>query len=151
MDKHFFDELKEIQEQKAKRYCAVMWSRNTITDQDIEKLNGLRNIAVSQQTPLRVLHRRSQLVRDKYIYRMKAVKVNDNYAILHLLAGAGTYIKEFVHGDIGRTIPSVGTLINHPDVDILQLDVMEVYDSLGAIDVESPDLFDVNIIKLPQK
>lgn len=68
-----------------------------------------------------------------------------------MLAGAGTYIKEFVHGDIGRTIPSVGTLINHPDVDILQLDVMEVYDSIGAIDVEAPGLFDVKLIRLPKK
>jgi tRNA pseudouridine synthase 10 len=28
--------------------------------------------------------------------------------ILHMLASAGTYIKEFVHGDFGRTIPNIG-------------------------------------------
>ena len=86
---------------------------------------------------------------------MKAVKVKHNYAILHLLASAGIYIKEIFHGDIWRTIPRIGTLINHLDVDILQLDVMEVYDSLGAINVEAPGLFDVKhdvkIIYLPKK
>ena len=35
---------------------------------------------------------------------------------------AGTYIKEFVHGDLGRTTPNVGSLIGK-EVDILQLDV----------------------------
>lgn len=37
-------------------------------------------------------------------------------------ASAGTYIKEFVHGDLGRTTPNVGSLIGK-EVDILQLDV----------------------------
>jgi tRNA pseudouridine synthase 10 len=34
----------------------------------------------------------------------------------------GTYIKEFVHGDLERTLPNFGTLIGKK-VDILQLDV----------------------------
>ena len=59
------------------------------------------------------------MVRDKEIYRVEAVKVKKNYMILHILASAGTYIKEFVHGDLSRTIPNVGTLIGSDDVDIL--------------------------------
>jgi tRNA U54 and U55 pseudouridine synthase Pus10 len=31
--------------------------------------------------------------------------------LLHLVASAGTYIKEFVHGDRGRTRPHVGMLL----------------------------------------
>jgi tRNA pseudouridine synthase 10 len=34
----------------------------------------------------------------------------------------GTYIKEFVHGDLERTLPNFGSLINKK-IDILQLDV----------------------------
>ena len=34
----------------------------------------------------------------------------------------GTYIKEFVHGDMNRTLPNVGSLLGK-GVDILQLDV----------------------------
>lgn len=34
----------------------------------------------------------------------------------------GTYIKEFVHGDVERTLPNFGSLIGKK-VDILQLDV----------------------------
>ena len=43
-------------------------------------------------------------------------------AVLEIWASAGTYIKEFVHGDLNRTKPNVGSLLNKP-VDILQLDV----------------------------
>ena len=50
-------------------------------------------------------------------------------AVLQIWASAGnifdylgTYIKEFVHGDLNRTKPNVGTLISK-QVDILQLDV----------------------------
>lgn len=39
----------------------------------------------------------------------------------------GTYIKEFVHGDLGRTVPSVGSLLGCR-ADILQLDVTKVED-----------------------
>lgn len=38
---------------------------------------------------------------------------------------AGTYVKEFVHGDFGRTKPSVGDLIG-AEVDILALDVISI-------------------------
>ena len=38
---------------------------------------------------------------------------------------AGTYVKEFVHGDFNRTKPSLKTLLG-VDTDILALDVMEV-------------------------
>jgi tRNA pseudouridine synthase 10 len=41
-------------------------------------------------------------------------------------AGTGTYVKEFVHGDLGRTTPNIGSLLDCR-ADILQLDVHEVH------------------------
>jgi tRNA U54 and U55 pseudouridine synthase Pus10 len=38
---------------------------------------------------------------------------------------AGTYVKEFVHGDFARTVPSLGTILGCK-ADILSLDVMDV-------------------------
>ena len=41
---------------------------------------------------------------------------------------AGTYIKEFVHGDEGRTVPNLGTLLGCAEpAKILQLDVLNVH------------------------
>ena len=62
------------------------------------------------------------MIRDKEIYKLKAIKIKRNYMILHLLASAGTYIKEFVHSDLGRTVPSIGSILDC-EADILQLDV----------------------------
>lgn len=38
------------------------------------------------------------------------------------LARVSSYIKEFVHGDFGRTKPNIGSLLNRT-ADILELDV----------------------------
>ena len=48
-------------------------------------------------------------------------------------ARAGTYIKEFVHGDFGRTRPSVGELLGCK-ADIMQLDVTEIDMTFGGED-----------------
>ena len=41
---------------------------------------------------------------------------------------AGTYIKEFVHGDEGRTEPNLGSFLGCKEpAAILQLDVLEIH------------------------
>ena len=47
------------------------------------------------------------------------------FALLRVRCEAGTYVKEFVHGDFGRTRPSLGELLGC-EADILQLDVTRV-------------------------
>jgi tRNA pseudouridine synthase 10 len=56
------------------------------------------------------------------IYRISATYLNSHFAVVTLEAQAGTYIKEFIHGDLGRTKPSFGDLMKR-SVDIMQLDV----------------------------
>ena len=124
--------MKAAIEDKAKSYCAVVWCKNPITPGACDKLSELQNLDIKQKTPIRVLHRRSALVRDKKVYRFYAQYINDHYMLLHVLASAGTYIKELVHGDMGRTEPNVGQLLAN-ECDILQLDVTNVYDSLNEV------------------
>ena len=69
------------------------------------------------------------MVRQKVIYDAKCELLNDHYMILHLTTSAGTYVKEFVHGDLGRTVPNLGELLQC-DADIIQLDVENVIDSI---------------------
>ena len=57
--------------------------------------------------------------------RSQAGKASTNARRLH------RYIKEFVHGDLGRTEPSLSSLLG-AEADILQLDVMDVHDDLGS-------------------
>jgi tRNA pseudouridine synthase 10 len=58
------------------------------------------------------MFRRTLMIRDKIIHKLKMHLVSRHSAILEVWASAGTYIKEFVHGDLGRTTPNVGSLLN---------------------------------------
>lgn len=74
-----------------------------------------------------MLHRRTLLDRPKIVHRMRVVPINQHWLLLRLVTSAGMYVKEFVHGDLGRTTPNVGTLLgNEGGADILQLDVINV-------------------------
>lgn len=48
-----------------------------------------------------------------------------NLIVIDFITQAGTYIKELVHGEFGRTQPSISSLIDM-DVDIVALDVMDI-------------------------
>lgn len=39
-----------------------------------------------------------------------------SYYVVTLIADAGTYIKEFIHGDDNRTFPSFGHLLKNTDL-----------------------------------
>ena len=56
---------------------------------------------------------------------MRTEWLDEHHFNLFLTTSAGTYVKEFVHGDRGRTRPNVGSVLGC-DADILQLDVVEL-------------------------
>ena len=77
VDRQFFDSLKEIETSKAKSYSCIVWVQRKISPADCEKLSQqVRELAVQQTTPVRVLHRRSLAVRDKVIHRLRATFIN---------------------------------------------------------------------------
>ena len=90
-------------------------------------LNGTTELVCQQLTPMRVLHRRTLMVRERTIHSMRAVLLSPKMLQLDLTTQAGTYVKEFVHGDFGRTTPNLGALLNC-SADIMQLDVMGLQD-----------------------
>ena len=49
-----------------------------------------------------VAHRRTGMVREKIIYSMSAELISSRIFILDMDTSAGTYVKEFVHGDLGE-------------------------------------------------
>ena len=50
---------------------------------------------------------------------------NHQLFLLKLATQAGTYVKEFVHGDFDRTVPNLANILGC-DVDIIALDVEEI-------------------------
>jgi tRNA pseudouridine synthase 10 len=113
-------------ENAQKEYRALVVFENEISDLAVklleEKLNG---ILIRQQTPLRVLHRRADLVRERYIYKLKVKKLSPREALMEIRCQGGLYVKELVSGDEGRTVPSVSEILKNPSK-IIKLDVLKV-------------------------
>ena len=129
-DKGVMDWLHWSTEQHVKIYKCVVWSEQIFPSQDeITSILGKeKDIKILQKTPLRVLHRRTEHTREKYIHSIQLERLNAHFAMVTLHASAGAYIKEFIHGDFGRTRPAFCDILFKKPVqcDILQLDVMEV-------------------------
>ncbi|PWA70278.1 pseudouridine synthase family protein [Artemisia annua] len=127
LDNQVWSLMREGEAEKQKQYAALVWISRDIKDDDLLAVSSLKDLKVLQRTPVRVLHRRSPLDREKIIHWMKIEEIagSSQYFLLHLCTQAGTYIKEFVHGDLGRTHPSIGSILGCR-AEILQLDVTDV-------------------------
>ncbi|XP_010887602.1 putative tRNA pseudouridine synthase Pus10 [Esox lucius] len=117
--------MKEGEEDKTKSYSALIWTQKAIDKDDITFLEETKELKLAQKTPLRVLHRRPLTVRERVIHTMSTRFLDAHHFHLVLRTQAGTYIKEFVHGDFGRTKPNLCDLLK-TDTDILELDVESV-------------------------
>ena len=94
----------------------------------IEGLNGMK---LAQRTPERVVHRRSDLIRKRTVFEAHTpfIEVNEEgqrEIEFTLRCESGTYVKETVHGDSGRTQPSVAALIK-AKCNVLWLDVGDIH------------------------
>ncbi|GIQ92102.1 hypothetical protein KIPB_015680, partial [Kipferlia bialata] len=122
--------LKVGEEDKRKHYRAVVFCESPLdTPEALERCRAVVDIDINQRTPVRVLHRRTLATRVKMIHSVTLKPINSHYAVADIVGSAGTYIKEFVHGDMGRTRPSLGHILSGlpqaataPRCEILQLD-----------------------------
>ena len=78
-------------------------------------------LTIRQRTPLRVLHRRANAIRERQILDVRASRIDTHHFRLELSTQAGTYVKEFVHGDLRRTTPSIASIIGCK-ANLLELD-----------------------------
>lgn len=148
--------IKTGEEKKQKIYRALCILNEPATVEVLKKLDLPNGFLLQQMTPLRVLHRRPFLTRPRQIHSLKAYvhqgefrftiqyqfsfdqfvsfTENPKVLILDVATQAGTYIKEMVHGEFGRTSPSISSIIGQ-EIDIVALDV-------NAIDLDWPKEID---------
>ncbi len=79
--------------------------------EDSALIRTLEGSTILQQTPTRVVHRRADLVRHRKVKHIEPANLQENHGTLIIKAEAGTYIKELISGDNGRTKPSVAELL----------------------------------------
>ena len=94
-----------------KEYEAIVSADRALTSADAKKVAALSGTALNQHTPTRVLARRTDMLRKRTVYKITAQTTEGGKLKLHILAEAGTYIKEFIHSDEGRTTPSVSSAL----------------------------------------
>ena len=125
-EKKEYEILKKCEEDKIKSYIAVIYIESPLNEEIISKLDNISNLKVMQKTPLRVIHKRVLTERTKLIYKINVTEIiNSHFLVLKIMSSSGTYIKELIHGDLGRTFPSLSNILNCK-CDIIQLDVVEI-------------------------
>jgi tRNA pseudouridine synthase 10 len=113
-------------EASEKIYCATVRFSRQVSDEKLGKIEkALSEATIYQQTPRRVLHRRADLMREKYIYAAKVKRLSRNRAEIRIRCQGGLYIKELITGDEGRTNPSVAS-ISGTGATTAKLDVLSV-------------------------
>ena len=95
-------------------------------DEIISKISELNGVELNQRTPKRVSHRRADKIRKRKIIDLYEIKVDDKIVEFKLKAQSGTYIKEMVTSDNGRTEPSVAKLLDLK-CEVEWLDVLDIH------------------------
>lgn len=107
-----------------KTYRVLVTFKKNIKEEDIASLKKLVG-EIRQQTPIRVAHRRADLLRKRYVKKITSKKLSSRKVVLEIRGEAGLYIKELVTGDSGRTSPSVAELMGPAEVK--ELDVIAIH------------------------
>jgi tRNA pseudouridine synthase 10 len=94
---------------------------------DMTKIPALlgRRVEIRQRTPERVAHRRADLDRRRWIEILNIAPVDGGDFLVNVRCEHGTYVKEFVSGESGRTEPSLSELLHTPCA-CVELDVTAI-------------------------
>jgi tRNA pseudouridine synthase 10 len=120
------NEVRELKSAESEKVYECIVECKGVTKGDVAKIEkAFVNAPLSQRTPTRVAHRRSDLVRKKVIKSVKAVLIDKSHFKAVVEASSGTYIKELISGDNSRTKPSFAEVLGKPCV-CVELNVVEV-------------------------
>ena len=94
----------------------------------LEELGGG---SIRQATPRRAERRRAAATRVRAVRFVRVLRLGERRWGLVLRAGSGLYVKELMHGDEGRTRPSLAELLGVP-IAVESLDVRAIHDEFGV-------------------
>ncbi|MCF2138736.1 MAG: tRNA pseudouridine(54/55) synthase Pus10 [Candidatus Lokiarchaeota archaeon] len=123
-------EYKSDSEFSQKAYHALIFLEQPIDKKLFdEKMNEIQEIILNepihQRTPLRVVHRRADKTRTKKIFEISGKWIDSRHIFLKIRAQGGTYIKELISSDNGRTVPSIAQVFKIP-MTCVELDIVNV-------------------------
>lgn len=123
-------QYKSDSETSEKSYHALVYVAQPISFSYFEeKLAQIKtqlvNQTIKQRTPLRVVHRRADRTRTKKIFEIEGKLIDPRHVFFKIRAQGGTYIKELISSDNGRTIPSLSQIFKIP-MTCVELDIVNV-------------------------
>ncbi|MHA2425376.1 MAG: tRNA pseudouridine(54/55) synthase Pus10 [Candidatus Thorarchaeota archaeon] len=122
-----FQQLKSEASENVKEYQAIIQTNEAPKEKELKKAEKLLiGATIEQRTPNRVAHRRSDLVRKKQVLDVKLQKVDSGKIEGFFRVQGGTYVKELISGDEGRTSPSLSEALDTPCI-CIQLDVVGIH------------------------
>jgi tRNA pseudouridine synthase 10 len=115
-----------------KTYLVSFTVEGGVTEEELRSAAGtLSGSVIKQRTPHRVSHRRADKERPRTVRQLELVDLSDGLAKVQVRGESGIYVKELIHGDRGRTQPSMAGLLDRP-CEVVELDVLRVHDDDGG-------------------
>jgi tRNA pseudouridine synthase 10 len=96
-----------------------------------EVVRAFKEKSIEQRTPKRVLHRRADKIRKRIVKDIGIEVIGKQTVKFKITGESGIYIKELIHGDEGRTKPSIAGYLN-TNIEIKNLDVIYIHDKTEA-------------------
>ena len=109
-----------------KTYLAEVTFESKIDKSKLKNLKSLTVEPILQKTPLRVVHRRADKFRKRWVKKISWKVLASKKLQLKITGESGLYIKELITGDEGRTKPNVADTINNK-VKKISLDVIKIH------------------------
>jgi tRNA pseudouridine synthase 10 len=129
-DRHRLQKLKEDAASNIKEYAAIIQAEGPVSDEAIQRVSkSFHGTTIEQRTPNRVSHRRSDLVRSKKVHGIQITRQENGMLEAFFKVQGGTYIKELISGDEGRTKPSIAEILGIPCL-CKELNVTAIYSSM---------------------
>ncbi|GAB6100726.1 tRNA pseudouridine(54/55) synthase Pus10 [Halanaerocella petrolearia] len=119
------EQIKGLKEKRVdKIYRALVTVNKKVEEEELVKLEQVIG-TIEQKTPERVKRSRGDRVRKRQVYKVAAELITEKQIDLIIKAEAGTYIKELISSDEGRTNPSVAKVLGC-EAECTRLDVIDI-------------------------
>jgi len=127
VEKSMIETLKSSKADKT--YKLKVTFKEPVSEEKLKScLESLSGTEIAQQTPKRVVHRRADLIRKRYVHSITLDELTDDgYVYITVNCEGGLYVKELISGDDGRTNPSLTGLLGIPalveDLDVVNVEI----------------------------
>jgi tRNA pseudouridine synthase 10 len=122
-------EVVKVKESRSEKSYTIRFRVEDIPEQEtvIELISTLSGVTLAQETPQRVSHRRAAKTRKRQVIQLSDIVVEGDEVQFFVRCEAGTYVKELVHSDEGRTVPSVSSVLGDKECTVIWLDVEDIH------------------------